>query len=61
MRKETAAATRARDNFTIVKYSRTPRIQPLRNQAMVRTQKMWIVRGAKKTFKNIVQDPRYIN
>lgn len=51
MRKETAAATRARGNFTIVKYSRNPRIQPSRNWAMVRTQKMWIVRETKKTFK----------
>lgn len=50
MRKDTAAATRARGNFTIVKYSRTPCIQPSRNWAMVRTQKMWIIRGAKKNF-----------
>lgn len=28
---------------------------------MVRTQKIWIIRGAKKPFKNIVQDPRFIN
>lgn len=32
MRKETAAATRARGNFTIVKYSRNPRIQPTRTE-----------------------------